>query len=56
MNIPKLASKLELVINNGPGEIEDEDDDDDFGDKFTLFDSEEDALDIFDDEDGKDGE
>ena len=35
---------------------EDEDDDDDFGDKFTLFDSEEDALDIFDDEDGKDGE
>ena len=30
VNIPKLASKLELVINNGPGEIEDEDDDDPF--------------------------
>ena len=28
VNIPKLASKLELLINNGPSDLEDEEDDD----------------------------
>ncbi|MDE6442008.1 MAG: ATP-dependent Clp protease ATP-binding subunit [Clostridia bacterium] len=33
VNIPKLASKLELVINNGPAELDDEEEEDPF---FTL--------------------
>ena len=33
---------------------DDDDDDDDLGDKFTLFDSEDEGLDVFGDDDGED--